>query len=98
MSKKSKVVSFNGKDITFKELVVSEVRNLLEITPIDYVDALLLSDISLSELAFMANIAVDDLSCATSADLEMLCAAAREVNPLFFEMKVRVVKVAEKMQ
>ncbi|WP_059284540.1 hypothetical protein [Aquitalea magnusonii] len=98
MSKKCKIVNLHGSEIVFKELNVSDVRNLLSIKPVDYIDALILEDITLSELAFMAGMLVDDLLHATSSDLDMLCIAAKEVNPLFFGIRDRLGKLVERVQ
>lgn len=98
MSKKCKIINFNGKELTLKELTVSDVRNLIGVEAVDYVDAFLIDDITLTELAFMAGISVNDLSSATSEDLIALREAAKEVNPLFFGLKERLGKVAEKMR
>lgn len=98
MAKKSKVVSVCGNDVVFVELEVRQVRELMGIVPTDLLDALALEDISLSELSHMAGIDVSALDGATSADLEALRAAAKEVNPLFFGMRERLIKQVEKAQ
>ncbi|WP_137009602.1 hypothetical protein [Aquitalea aquatilis] len=97
-SKKSKVVKFGDVDIVFKELDVSEVRSLMGIKPVDYIDAFALDGITLSELAYMAGIAVEEFDRASSGDLDELCSAAKEVNPLFFGIRDRLGKLVERVQ
>lgn len=92
--KKSKITTLgDGRDVLCRELTVAEIRALLEHPPADQVDALLLPGISLTELAAMTDLTLQDMAALPPSQLEKVLADCREVNPFFFGMQARLEKL-----
>lgn len=92
--KKSKITTLDiGRDVVCRELTVSEIRALFESPPADQVDALLLPGISLTELAAMTDLSLEDMAALPPSQLEKVLADCREVNSYFFDMQARLEKL-----
>lgn len=89
--KKSKITTLsNERDVHCRELTVAEIRALFECPPVDQVDALLLPGISLTELAAMTNLPLEEMAELPPSQLEKVLADCREVNSYFFGMQARL--------
>ena len=89
--KKSKITTLgDDRDVVCRELTVAEIRALFECAPADQVDAFLLPGISLTELAAMTDLSLEDMAVLPPSQLEKVLADCREVNPNFFGMQARL--------
>lgn len=92
--KKSKITTLGeGRDVVCRELTVAEIRALFEYPPADQVDAFLLPGISLTELAAMTDLPLEDMAALPPSQLEKVLADCREVNSYFFDMQDRLEKL-----
>ncbi|WP_081575644.1 hypothetical protein [Chromobacterium haemolyticum] len=92
--RKSKITKLgDGRDVLCRELTVSEIRAMFENPPADQVDALLLPGISLTELAAMTDLPLDEMAELPPSQLEKVLADCREVNSYFFDMQARLEKL-----
>lgn len=82
---------------TVRELTIKEIREWLDEMMkginVGYVDALLLKGITLSELPRMTSLTMDAIDALCPSELERVLAAARELNPMFFAFRERVLSV-----
>ncbi|MBK0415187.1 hypothetical protein JD974_12305 [Chromobacterium haemolyticum] len=92
--KKSKITTLDNKrDVHCRELTVAEIRALFEYAPADQVDAFLLPGISLTELAAMTDLSLEEMAALPPSQLEKVLADCREVNSYFFDMQARLEKL-----
>jgi len=97
----SKIIEFDGKEITVKELMVSELDALLgqdDHVP-SWLDRILDKDLLTGAvLSKSVGMSVADLSAMTPSSLRPLIDACKEVNPDFLETARLEVARAEKME
>ena len=83
-----------------RELTVAQVRQWLvgmegqaaENTEVDVVGALLFEDTTLSDLARMSDLTVEDMNKIAPSVLDRVRTAAKELNPHFFAMRGRLLQ------
>lgn len=85
--------SASGRDVICRELTVTEIRDLLTAPVTDHVDALVLEETSLSELAAMCDLSLDDMAGMAPSELTRLAEKVKGVNPGFFGLKARIEKL-----
>ena len=85
--RKSKIIKWNGQEITCKELTVEEVRNLMDHPPETTVlDALFMDRIPVAAIQLSTGISTDELWEMTPSALVPLWDAVEELNPFFVHM------------
>jgi hypothetical protein len=91
--KKSKIIQFDGQEVTVKELTVEEIADCMDAVASGQVDTLdLLFDGRLPSEAVVrcAGIPRADLSKPAPSALEPLWQAVEETNPFFLKMLKRM--------
>lgn len=95
--KKSKIISFEGEEVTVKELTVEQIADCMDAVAEGQVDSLdLLFDGRLPSEAVVRSTGLERaaLHRHSPSSLELLWVAAEEVNPFFLGMVRRMVAAA----
>lgn len=87
------MIELNGGPVAVKELTVGEIRAWLRDTSqasADLIDALLVDEVSISDLMRMTDLTAERMDELRPSDLNRLRDAAKEVNPDFFKLRGRI--------
>lgn len=89
-------VKVNSRTFVVRELTVGEVRtwrNDLHALGDDIIGGMLFEDITIGELCLMCGMDAAMADSLTPSELRVLADAARELNPDFFSMRERLMKL-----
>ncbi len=100
--RKSKIIKFNGQELTVKELTVSQVKDVLRSLDTfepHTLDILMDQPVTASAVCMASGISVEDLEGDLApSEIQELYDAVLEVNPTFAAMLGRLQKIGmEKM-
>jgi len=85
--RKSKIINWNGKDVTCKELTVSEISELMESDQEPTIlDRVFYDRVPVIAVTIATGLAYEELQACSPSRLEELWGAVEEVNPFFVEM------------
>lgn len=101
---RQETVTVGSRAVKVRELTVAEVRAWLQraeehadealAEPFDLVGELLLDGLTLAEVALMTDLEVEAMELLTPSALQELVDKCREVNPHFFGLRERLLRVA----
>lgn len=81
------------KKVTFRELTVSEVRDMLmSRTDQDFVSYFYYPDVTFAELSRMTDLSVDDFESFTQSQMDAVRDKAKEINPSFFVIRTALLE------
>lgn len=85
-------------EVICRELTVAALRQVMEsVPPTSAVDALLLEDVPLPDLAIMTNLTDEQISGMRPSELREVLAGCKEANPDFFVMVTRLNRQVTKL-
>ena len=97
----TKTIRLGEISVEVRELTVGEIRHLLKMMAegdsSDVISSTLLPEISLTELALMTDLDVDQLDDLAPSQLRKVFEATREVNTDFFVLRERIVEVGRQV-
>ena len=94
--RKTEVLALGEKSVTLRELTVGEVRNMLTSRPDqDTMGYLFFEDITIAELLEMTNITNESVNHFSQSELDTVRLKAKELNPLFFALLIRIKSLTE---
>ena len=97
----TKTIHLGEISVEVRELTVGEIRHLLKMMAegdsSDVISSTLLPEISLTELALMTDLDVDQLDDLAPSQLRKVFEATREVNTDFFVLRERIVEVGKQV-
>jgi hypothetical protein len=94
--KKSKIIQFDGKDVTCKELTVEELGAIMESKAAPTaLDLLFATRLPVAAVLASTGLTAEALQPHTPSALDALWTAVEEVNPFFLQMLQRMVAVGK---
>lgn len=100
----NKKISYEGKEITVRELTVGEIRAWLaeaeaaDAKDVDVVGALLFDDLDLADLARMTDISLQDMDALPLSVINQIKGAAKTLNPNFFALRGKIMVAGQRLQ
>ncbi len=95
----TKTIDLGDCTVTVRELTVAEVRAWLREAEtagegeVDIVGEALMEECSFDDLARMSDLAVEEMDDLAPSEIAQVIAAAREVNPAFFGLRDRLLRL-----